>query len=563
MCGILGGNNHKWNYKAGIECMAHRGPDGIKCCYSEDFTLAFARLAIMDLSENGMQPMFSEDENVGIVFNGEIYGFLELREELQKKGYIFKSTSDTEVILNAYLEWGEKFITKVDGMYGMAIWDKRDNTIKLFRDRIGIKPLYYFYNGYDFAFSSELKGITTLCDDIEFKIDNTAIYDYLNYLYIPEPKTYYKNVYKLLPGHRLTFDIKNKKIIKDSSYWKLDVNPYQGRQRSQEDIIDELKTLVKESVRKQMIADVPVGTFLSGGVDSSIITYESIQINPQVETFSIGFDQRGFDESKYAMQLAEKFQIHSNVKRFNKDILNINYQKLRDWYDEPFGDSSAFPTYLVSEFAKEKVTVALTGDGGDEVFGGYPRYNVIQRGIFNDSYSIPKCLETQVNRILDKAAYTRKMTYARIRRTYAKELGDSDDDWRRRLGISNDYDKYWIIRRYYHADLPPITRGQYLDIKTYLPGDILVKVDRAAMAVSLETRVPFLDRKIVEFAFSLSEEDRCPEGNLKGVLKNAYEEELGKKFLNRRKQGFTIPIRYFDRKSTQQEEILRKAWEID
>lgn len=540
--------------------MGHRGPDGIKCCSLENFTLAFVRLAIMDLSENGMQPMFSQDGQVGIVFNGEIYGFQKLREELRKKGYFFRSTSDTEVILNAYLEWGEKFITKVDGMYGMAILDKRDNTVRLFRDRIGIKPLYYFYDGKNFAFSSELKGITSLCSNIEFEVDNTAIYDYLNYLYIPEPKTYYKNVYKLLPGHRLLFDMKSQKIVKNSSYWKLDVNPYQGSQRKKEDIMDELRTLVQEAVRKQMIADVPVGTFLSGGVDSSIITYESAQISPQVETFSIGFNEKGFDESKYALQLAEKCNICSNRKQFRKDILNNSYCRMKDWYDEPFGDSSAFPTYFVSEFAKEKVTVVLTGDGGDEVFGGYPRYEIIRKGLIEDT--LPKGMELWVNKVLDKVAYTRKMMYARIRNTYAREMGDRDDTWRRRLGINKDYDKYWIIHRYYHADLPPITRGQYLDLKTYLPGDILTKVDRAAMAVSLETRVPFLDRNIVEFAFSLSEEDRCPEGDLKGILKSAYEKELGKQFLNRRKQGFSIPVRYFDRKSTQQEEILKKAWEI-
>lgn len=560
MCAILGGNGHEWNYKAGIACMEHRGPDDIESCSLENFTLAFARLAIMDLSANGMQPMFSMDGKVGIVFNGEIYGFKGLKEELQKKGHIFKSTSDTEVILNAYLEWGEKFITKVDGMYGMAILDQRDNTIKLFRDRIGIKPLYYFYNGKDFAFSSELKGITTLCNNIKFEVDNTAVYDYLNYLYIPEPKTLYKNVYKLLPGHRLTFDIKNKKIIKNSSYWKLNVNPYQGQQRKQEDVIDELRALVQESVRKQMIADVPVGTFLSGGVDSSVITYESAQINPQLETFSIGFDEKRFDESKYALQLAEKFKIHSNMKQFHKDILNNSYQKLKEWYDEPFGDSSAFPTFFISELAKEKVTVVLTGDGGDEIFGGYPRYELIQKGVFNDL--LPKRLEAQVNRVLGKVSYTREMMYGRIRNTYAIEMGDRDDAWRRRLGINKDYDKHWIIRKYYHADLPPITRGQYLDLKTYLPGDILTKVDRTAMAVSLEARVPFLDRKIVEFAFSLSEEERCPNGELKGVLKAAYEQELGKNFLARRKQGFSIPIRYFDRRSTQQEEILRKVWGI-
>lgn len=341
----------------------------------------------------------------------------------------------------------------------------------------------------------------------------------------------------------------------------MNVNSYQGSQRKREDIADELKALVQKSVREQMVADVSVGTFLSGGVDSSIITYESMQINPQTETFSMGFDERRFDESKYAIQLAEKFNICSNVKRFHKDILNNNYQMLKKWYDEPFGDSSAFPTYFIAEFAKEKVTVVLTGDGGDEVFGGYPRYEMIQEGLFN--ISRPKYFETQINRAIDKVGFTRKRMYERIRKTYAREMGDRDTVWRKKLGISKDYDKYWVMRRYYHVDLPPITRGQYLDIKTYLPGDILTKVDRAAMAVSLETRVPFLDRKIVEFAFSLSEEDRCQGGRLKGLLKSAYEQELGKGFLNRRKQGFSIPVRYFDSRSTQQEEILRKAWGIN
>lgn len=558
MCGILGGSNYKWNYEAGIESMRHRGPDGIRITSCENFTLAFARLAIMDLSSNGMQPMFSLDGQVGIVFNGEIYGFQKLRANLQKKGYIFKSTSDTEVILNAYLEWGNTFIEKVDGMYGMAILDKRDNTIKLFRDRIGIKPLYYFYNGKDFAFSSELKGIIALCDNIKFQIDNTAVYDYLNYLYIPDPKTYYKNVYKLLPGHKLIFDLNKKKIKENSSYWKLNINSYQGRQRKQEDIFEELRDLVKEAVRKQMKADVPVGTFLSGGVDSSVITYESRQLNSQVETFSICFDEKGFDESRYAIALAEKFEIRFNMQKFDKNIFNDNYNKLKEWYDEPFGDSSAFPTYLVSKLAKEKVTVVLTGDGGDEVFGGYSRYAIIRQGKFDKTIS--KYFKVQANKLRNRIPYINEKFYSSIKDMYGMPIGNRDEIWRNQLGISRDYDKYWMIHKYYHLDLPPITRGQYLDIKTYLPGDVLTKVDRSAMAVSLETRIPFLDKKIVEFAFSLSEEDRCPNRNLKGILKKAYEAELGANFLNRKKQGFSVPVRYFDRRLAQQEEVLKKIW---
>ena len=273
MCGILGGNNSRWDYKKGIESMSHRGPDGIRIDSMEDFTLAFARLAIIDLSVNGMQPMFSIDGQVGIVFNGEIYGYQKLKKELEKKGYRFRSTTDTEVILNAYIEWGEKFVTRVDGMFGMAIYDKRDGMIRLFRDRVGIKPLYYYYDGVNFGFSSELKGIVNMCNTVSLQVDYTAVYDYLNYIYIPEPKTYYKNVYKMLPGHRVIFDIKSKRIVKDSDYWKLNVNSNQASERKQSDIVEELKELIKVSVREQMIADVPVGTFLSGGVDSSIITY--------------------------------------------------------------------------------------------------------------------------------------------------------------------------------------------------------------------------------------------------------------------------------------------------
>ncbi|MDE6851320.1 MAG: asparagine synthase (glutamine-hydrolyzing), partial [Lachnospiraceae bacterium] len=357
--------------------MSHRGPDGIRISPMQDFTFAFARLSIIDLSEHGMQPMFSYDNQVGIVFNGEIYGYQKLRDMLIKKGYQFRSTSDTEVILNAYLEWGEKFITKIDGMFGIAIYDKRDMTIKLFRDRVGIKPLYYYFNGSDFGFASELKGIVNMCNTISFEIDNTAVYDYLHLLYIPEPKSYYRDVYKVMPGHRITFDLRSRRIVKDSAYWKLRVNACQGTQRKQSDLIEELRCLVKESVEEQMIADVPVGTFLSGGVDSSIVTYEAFRVNPKLETFSMDFADSEYSEFRYAKELAERYQIHMNSRLFTRSIFRQHYNRLKDWYDEPFADTSAFPTYLVSEMAREKVTVVLTGDGGDEVFGGYKHYKVL------------------------------------------------------------------------------------------------------------------------------------------------------------------------------------------
>lgn len=564
MCGILGGNHPKWDYNKGIECMRHRGPDGIRITSMGDFTLAFARLAIMDLSEHGMQPMFSYDNQVGIVFNGEIYGYQELRNQLIQKGYQFRSTSDTEVVLNAYLEWGEKFITRVDGMFGMAIYDKRDGTIRLFRDRVGIKPLYYYYDGMSFGFASELKGILNMCSTVAFEVDNTAVYDYLNYAYIPDPKTYYKNVYKLLPGHRMVFDINSRRIVKDSSYWKLKVNGHQGPQRKQSDLIDELKYLVRTSVEKQMVADVPVGTFLSGGVDSSIVTYEGHRINPQLETFSVGFTSTVYNELQYAQELSDRYQIHMNSKIFNHDIFKNDYQKLKEWYDEPFADTSAFPTYIVSQMAREKVTVVLTGDGGDEIFGGYGRQQAIWQ----------KDREKGPDNRLISALYThyRKSTGETDRdyfwlddltfllRTNGKWPQTSDRKLRKELGIDKDYDMLWAFRKYYVKDLPPMTRVQLLDLKTYLPGDILTKVDRASMAVSLETRVPLLDRKLVEFAFSLSEEDRCPKGELKGLFKKAYEEEIGRKLLYRRKRGFCMPVQYFDSQKSRQEQLLEEIW---
>lgn len=564
MCGILGGNHSGWNYDKGITCMRHRGPDGIRVSRMPDFTLAFARLAIMDLSEQGMQPMFSCDNQVGIVFNGEIYGYQKLRNELMQKGYRFRSTSDTEVILNAYLEWGEKFINRVDGMFGMAIYDRRDGTVRLFRDRIGIKPLYYFYDGSNFGFASELKGILNMCSNIAFRIDNTAVYDFLNYTYIPDPKTYYKNVYKLLPGHRMIFDIKSKRIVKDSAYWRLKVNAYQGQQRKQGDLIEELKSLVESSVKKQMVADVPVGTFLSGGVDSSIVTYEGHRVNPQLETFSIGFASARYNELRYAQELSERYQIHLNSKIFNHDVFKGYYGRLRDWYDEPFADTSAFPTYAVSQLAREKVTVVLTGDGGDEIFGGYGR----QRGIWQkekekgpdnrlaSAFYLQYCKNTgEAGRgyfWLDDLEF--------LLRTNSKRPQTSDRELRKQLKINRDYDMFWAFRKYYRKDLPPMTRVQFLDIKTYLPGDILTKVDRASMAVSLETRVPLLDRRLVEFALSLSEEDRCPKGELKGLLKKAYEAEIGKRILYRRKQGFCMPRQYFNAQKSSQEQILEELW---
>lgn len=565
MCGILGGNNKKWNYDDGILCMQHRGPDGTKIVKRPAFTLAFTRLAVIDLSDQGMQPMWSEEEDVCIVYNGEIYGYQELKNELLALGYHFRSVSDTEVILNAYLAWGDAFIDRIDGMFGMAIYDERDMTLRLYRDRVGIKPLYYYCEGGYFGFASELKGILKMCTDVKFRIDNTAIYDYLNYAYIPAPKTMYHNVYKLEPGYQLVYNICEGRIISKASYWKMRINNCCGRQRKQEILLEELKYLIKKSIKQQMIADVPVGTFLSGGIDSSIVTYESSCQNNCIETFSIGFTDKRYNELGYAQKLIDRYELVSNQRMFKRKDMEQLYEKMHDWYDEPFADTSAFPTYMVSALAKEKITVALTGDGGDEVFGGYPRYTMLQD---REDKGVDHMLVSRIFQHMNKDGKFAQWKFLLLddlnclENTYVDDLSIGDSVLRKRLGIPRDYDKLWYMRKYYVKELPAITRGQYLDFKTYLPGSVLTKVDRVSMAVSLETRVPLLSKEIIEFSFGLSQEDRCPDGILKGLLKIAYKQVLGKELVYRTKQGFSIPQEYISKHETAREKILRTVWEL-
>lgn len=325
-------------------------------------------------------------------------------------------------------------------------------------------------------------------------------------------------------------------------------------------MIDELRELIRESVSEQMEADVPIGTFLSGGVDSSIVTYEANKLNPRLEAFSIGFTESQYNELKYACTIAEKNKIHLNTKIFNRDIFKQYYNNMKVWFDEPFADTSAYPTYLVSKLAKKKVTVVLTGDGSDEIFGGYPRQKLIWQK------KKEKAPDNYIFSYLYEKIFPNKVDYywlddlKFLLRSNCWKLQTDDKQLRNFLGIHKDYDMYWAFRKYYVKDLPPMTRVQYLDLKTYLVGDILTKVDRTAMAVSLETRVPFLSKKLIEFSFSLSEEDRCPNGEQKGLLKKAYEKEIGKNILYRRKMGFSIPISFYDSKKSPQEQLLERVW---
>lgn len=576
MCGIIGGNNLDWNYPEAIQSIKHRGPDSQKTLSGENFSLAFARLSIIDLSSKADQPMTSNDGNVCLVFNGEIYGFRSIRSQLEAMGRTFKTTSDTEVLLNAYLEWGDRCIEHVDGMFAIAILDLRTMRLKLFRDRPGIKPLYYYAKGDEFAFCSELKGIQALCSDVTFEYDLTAVYDFLTYRYIPEPKTLYKNVYKLLPAHKLEFDVREKRITGVSPYWNLPVD-HDPEPVSVHHAGRKLRHLINESVRDQLVADVPVGLFLSGGIDSSVLVAEASREAPQVETFSIGFDVADHCETQYAQEVASLFNTNHHAQILTDGQTGELFHRLKTWYDEPFFDSSVFPTYLVSKIARKNVTVVLTGDGGDEIFGGYRWYRIF-KSINRFGFAKRHFLNTANNRLksmlpyksfphkvldqIDRYTLTDPLElYAKILRgmtTFEKKA------YATKWQIPDDYDALWFFRKYYKPELPLLTRLQFMDFHTYLPGDILTKVDRVSMAVSLEARVPLLSRKIIEFSFSLPESIRYYRNKLKGLVKIAYDGILPEKILHRGKKGFSIPLAYADQmRIRQQEKILSTLFNLN
>lgn len=562
MCGILGGNIDNWDYEKGILAIKHRGPDAQRVVSDRMCTLAFARLSIMDLSMNAMQPMNSEDGSVTILFNGEIYGFRKLRDRLKAK-YTFKTTSDTEVILNAYMEYGDKFIDLIDGMFAIVIYDRRREILKIYRDRYGIKPLYYYSRGGDFAFASEIKAITEAAGNRKWKVDKTAVIDYLCYQYVPEPKSIYEDIRKLSPACYIFYDLREKRIVKKGKYWKLNVCTRAHGNRKRDDVLEDIRYLIAESVRQQMVADVEVGTFLSGGIDSSIITYESIKNNNNTTAYSIGFKEKQFDESYFSKIFAERYHINQKIKIVTaKDVLNLK-GKLRDWYDEPFADTSAYPTYIVSSFARENVKVVLTGDGGDEIFGGYGRYKLFCDGIKEGNTIQNKNINKFVDSLHIKESFfhnTQLDVYSRYVGKFDKALLKS---WCRKYGVDRTYDPKWYLKKYYVYDLPPLTRVRYLDFKTYLPSDILTKVDRTSMSVSLEARVPFLNREIVEYVFELAEDECCSAECLKQLLKEAYNDAIPFEILYRKKKGFAIPNNYMSissRTNTLYEEILRKEW---
>jgi asparagine synthase (glutamine-hydrolysing) len=535
--------------------LIHRGPDDEGYYINKNVGLGHRRLSIIDLN-TGQQPIYNEDKSNVIVFNGEIYNFLELKSELEKEGHFFRTRTDTEVILHGYEQWGADCVSHLRGMFAFAIWDKRKKSVFLARDRLGKKPLYYYANGIKILFASELKAIIE-DGTIPREINIEALSDYLSLGYVPAPKTIFKGIYKLLPGHTLLY--KNGNLIL-RKYW--DVNFQPKNDMSMDQFCEQIVETLKESVKMRLVSDVPLGAFLSGGIDSSAIVglMASLKREPVI-TNSIGFTEKEFNELGYAKETAEYFKTDHREYTVSPDAVDI-VRKLSWHFDEPFADSSSIPTYYVSKMTRQSVTVALSGDGGDENFGGYRRYyfdrleNEIRNFI---PQPIRRYLIGNIARLYPKADWLPQVFRAKTLLTNISK--DPIDGYFNSMSLflppmkekllSGDfkanlkgYDSAGVFRDYYNnSDTDdPLSRTQYIDFKTYLVDDILTKVDRASMANSLEVRVPLLDHKFVELVAQIPSNLKLNGRTSKYIFRKALAGILPDGIMDRKKWGFGIPV---------------------
>ena len=538
--------------------LSHRGPDGHGMHFEPGVGIAHRRLAIIDL-EGGHQPLFNEDGSVAVVFNGEIYNFHELVDELVKLGHTFHTRSDTEVIVHAWEEWGEACVKRFRGFFAFALWDRKQQSLFLARDRLGVKPLFYAeVAGGMFTFGSELKALVAN-PVLERRIDPLSVEEYFALGYVAEPRTIYKQVYKLPPATTLLLR-RGQPVPAPQTYW--DVRFTNDSTISVDDACEELRARLKDSVRLRMISDVPLGAFLSGGVDSSAVVANMVSLSStRVKTCSIAFDDPAYNESAFAQTVADRYGTDHFVKTVAVDDFDL-VDTLAAIYDEPYADSSAIPTYRVCELARQRVTVALSGDGGDEVFGGYRRYRLhlaeenlrallplgLRRAVFGTlGWLYPKA---------DWAprVFRAKTTFEGLARdsveAYFHSVSVIRDPMRKALfsprlrAELGGYSGADVFRR--HAAIAqtddPLALIQYIDMKTYLVGDINTKVDRASMAHSLEVREPLMDHPLIEWTATLPSRLKQHRGEGKYFFKKAMEPLLPNEVLYRPKMGFAVPL---------------------
>ena len=565
MCGISGILDLKGRRELPRELLArmneaqhHRGPDAGGLHVEPGLGLAHRRLSIIDLA-TGQQPLFNEDGSVVVVFNGEIYNYQALIPELVRLGHVFRTKSDTEVIVHAWEAWGEACVERFRGMFAFALWDRNRETLFLARDRLGVKPLYYAVLGDgQLVFGSELKSLA-VHPGLARELDPLAIEDYFAFGYIPEPRTIYRMARKLAPGHTLAIR-RGQPVPAPREYW--DVRFTLDNPIGEVDASAELVERLRESVRLRMISEVPLGAFLPGGVDSSAVVAIMAGMSEQpVNTCSISFSDPAYDESAYARQVAERYRTRHFVDNVDSDDFGL-LDVLAQTYDEPYADSSAIPTYRVCQLARRHVTVALSGDGGDENFGGYRRYRFHTaeerlRGML--PLSVRRPAFGLLGRVYPKAdwapqVFRAKTTFEALARSsveaYFHSMSILSDPMRSRL-YSNafkarlgGYNAVEVFHRHAARAGTDDALGliQYLDLKTYLVGDINTKVDRASMAHSLEVREPLMDHPLVEWLATLPSSLKLRGGEAKRLLKKAMEPHLSAEVLYRRKMGFAVPV---------------------
>lgn len=528
------------------DALVHRGPDDSGIWIEKNVGLGHRRLSIIDLSYSGHQPMKYDDKV--IVHNGEIYNFLELKTELESKGYEFKSKTDTEVILASYNEWGIECLDKLRGMFAFAIYDKSRNILFGARDRFGKKPFKYFFDGSVFIFASELKAILTQ-KEVKKEVDWEAIDDYLTLQYVPHPKTGFQNIFKLPQAHYFTLDLNTKKF-EIKRYWVLDYS--QKLDISEKEWVKLLEDALKESVQLRMISDVPLGAFLSGGIDSSAVVAFMSQFT-KVKTFSIGFEEKDFDETDYARMVAKRYNTeHHELIVKSTDMIKYIKQLIYQ-YEEPYADSSQLPTFILSKFAKEYVTVALNGDGGDENFGGYDKYSIhffakyMKKIPFRNLLWYLLKISGQEKgalflKILDQENWEQHVNYTNYFDTYTKNKFYTEK-FLEKIKNHSTFDFFEYLMKN-SKSLEYMDRIFYLDFNSYVPDDLMVKVDIATMANSLESRSPLLDHKFVELTAQIPSNFKVGFNKRKYIFKKMIGKYLDEDILNRKKKGFAIPLNY-------------------
>lgn len=563
MCGIAGFTasskqpEHEGIIESMVMAIRHRGPDAQAWSCHEGISLGHARLSIIDLSDAGTQPMHSACGRYSIAFNGEIYNFLELRDDLEKRGYRFQTKTDTEVILALFMFEGPQAVTKLNGMYAIAFADHKTGTLDLLRDRIGKKPLYYTEIGGQLVFASELKSLLQF-PGIEKEIREDALYDFFAYQYVPDPKTIFNNIHKLSPASHLHREADGQWNIR--RYWE----PRFGHtaQTPYRDAKDQLLETIKDATEQRMISDVPLGAFLSGGVDSSGIVALMAEGGETVTTCTIGFDDKKYNEADFAKVVADQYKTNHKVHMVNQDVAS-RLNEITYYFDEPFADPSLVPTFFVSELAKQDVTVALTGDGGDEIFAGYSKYAVD----WHENRLRAKFPSFTRSAMGSLAPYLRKVPNTAFRKA-SSLMNSLNLDPAKAFFVTNSFldEHVWQAiatpdlqnslgsyhpselteETYHRCDGPDhLSKILYTDMNTFLPGGILVKADRMSMAHALELRAPLLDYRVIELANTFVSDFKFDQGNKKKILKDTFEPLLPHDILHRKKMGFSTPLAHW------------------